>query len=171
MKKNILILCWYVFGLLFAILIGWRMWPRSLSDIIPVDKASIISFSATASIGGIKNGEPHSDIYNMNSDQTDSEVLQEILELLDSSAYRADYRNFLHGYIDSVEADNNYDGRVFFVVLEGGNNKEEYVEIQFLSNSLIVVQQDNDSDLMIYHPTNRNVLDSLISHIQENGTN
>lgn len=62
-----------------------------------------------------------------------------------------------------------HDGRVFSVVLRWGNNIEEYVEIQFLSNSILAVKQESDSEFMIYHPTSRNVLGSLIAHIQENG--
>ena len=49
-----------VVGLLFVALIGWRMWPHSLSDMISVANVSITSFSATASIGGINKGKSYS---------------------------------------------------------------------------------------------------------------
>lgn len=171
MKRKCIKTAIIIFGLLFVTLFGWRMRPHSLSDMISVDKASITSFTASARVGKIKDGESYFSIYDMNSHETNDEILQEILEILDASAYRADYRNLLPWRIDSVGNDKNYDGRVYTVVLGWGNDKEDYVEIQFLSNSIIAVKQESDSEFMIYHPTNRNVLDSLIAHIQENGNN
>ena len=102
MKRKCIKIAIIIFGLLFAALFGWRMWPHSLSDMISVDKVSITSFSATASIGGIKDGNPYSTFYNMNSHQTSDEVRQEILEILDTSSYRADFRNLLPWRIDSA---------------------------------------------------------------------
>lgn len=105
----------------------------------------------------------------MDRHQTNDDVRQELLEILDASAYRAVFRNLLPWRIDRVKADNNYDGLVFTVILGWRNNIEESVEIQFLSNSIIALKQESDSEFMIYHPSNRNVLGDLIEHVQENG--
>lgn len=168
MKRKHLKIAITVFAVLFIVLMGWRIWPCSFSDIISEDKSSIIYCTTAARIGGIKDGEPVSDSYSMNNHETD-ENLKGLLEILDSSAYQPDFRNLLPGSISSVEADKNYDDRNAIVVLGWGNSKEEYVEIQFLSSSIIAVKREGDPGFMIYHPTDRNLLDSLIAYIQENG--
>ena len=50
-----------------------------------------------------------------------------------------------------------------------GNQKDEYVQIQFLSSSIIVVSSGDKTGSRIYHPTNKKTIDQLVEYLQTYG--
>jgi len=71
--------------------------------------------------------------------------------------------------LDHLDSDRNYDGKTISLSLYAGTQQDEYVEIQFLSNSIIAVRGGGKSGLRIYHPTNRETMDKLIECLQTHG--
>ncbi len=150
-------------------LLWWRFWPQSFSDVISVDENSIVSYSVAAMVKHLENGQSHTDTYRIETTELKDNVPNEIMEILSSSDYRQDFRNLLPWDLDYVDADKNYDGRIITVYLYTGNQKDEYIQIQFLSKSIVAVSGGGKSGLRIYHPINREIIDLLTEHLQTNG--
>ncbi len=165
MKKRIwaIILIALVICLLF-----WRFWPQSLSDVISVDKDSVVSYSVAAMVRRFENGQSKSYTYRIENTES-HDTLDEIMEILSSSDYRRDFRNLLPWDLDYVDADKNYDGRIISVYLYTENKQDEYIEIQFLSKSIVAVDRGGKVGFRIYHPTNRETIDLLTQHLIANG--
>lgn len=170
MKKRIgSIITIIVIALLVCLLI-WRFWPCSFSNAIPLDEDSVISFSALARIDRFENGQSYTDTYRIDTQQSQNGSVGEILEILNGSGYQQDYRNLLPWGIDGVSADKNYDGHTILLQFLLGDEKEEYINIQFLSSSIIAVSTGDVSGLRIYHPTNHETMYDLIAYLQTHGT-
>ena len=165
MKKLLIIVAAIVICLL-----TWRFWPQSLPNLISADETSITAFSSTVMVHRIENGQPITDTYSINTEQQSNEP-SEILEILEKSSYRQDFRNLLPWDLNYVDADKNYDGRTAMLEFSVGNQKDEWVEIQFLSSSIIAVSVGGESEFRIYHPTNHVILDELVEYFQIHDAN
>ena len=147
-------------------LLGWRFWPQSASNVMPVSKDNITSFSA---YGLLNNGElGHCDFYSLNSPVPLCDEPEEVLEILFTSKYQQDFRNLLPWGVDGVSADKNYDGNLLGVDLYF-QDKQGYIEFQFLSNSIVVVRTSEQPNMRIYHPTNSTTFDKLVEYLQTHG--
>lgn len=169
MKKRMWIIITLVLVALIISLLIWRFWPQSSSDLISIDPSSISGFSSFVMVQRIENGQPYSDVYRI--DNTEQQLVEpgDILEILAISRYQQDFRNLLPWRADSVGADKNYDGRTAVLVFSVGNEMDKWVQVQFLSSSIIVVSVGNEDGFRIYHPTNREVLDKLVEYFQTYG--
>lgn len=167
MKKRIIAIA--VISIIACLLI-WRFWPCSFSNTISLDKDSVVNFSALARVDRFENGQSYSDTYRIDTQQSPSGSVGEILEILSGSGYQQDFRNLWPWGIDGVSADKNYDGHTILLQFFLGNEKEEYVDIQFLSSSIIAVSTADAPGFRIYHPTNRKTMYELIAYLQTHGT-
>lgn len=169
MKKRL----WLIITILIAVLIVglliWRFWPQPASSIMPVDEDSITSFSSNIKISHIENGQTVTDMYSINKTDFPCPEPGEILEILATSSYRQDFRNLLPWQADYIDADKNYDGRSVLMVFSLGNGKDEWIQVHFLTSTIIVVQEGDEDKLLVYHPTNRETLDELTEYFQTHG--
>lgn len=168
MKKRIGLIIIIVVTVLIICLLTWRFWPQSFSGLISIDENSVTSFSASAMVHRLENGQTHTDIYSIAAEQQGNE-LGDIIEILATSRYQQDFRNLLPWSEDSVGADKNYDGRTVVLVFSVGNQKDEWVQIHYLSSSIIAVSVGGEDGYSIYHPTNHKTLDELVEYFQTHG--
>ena len=150
-------------------LVIWRFWPNSFSNTISVNKNSIDSVSVYAMVNHFGIEQDTIDTYLIGENEQQVNTLEEIIEILATSSYRQDFRNLLLWDLDYVDADKNYDGRTVTVSFYVGNQKNEYVQIQFLSSSIIVVSSGDKTGFRIYHPTNKKTIDQLVEYLQTYG--
>ena len=169
MKKRIGVIIAMIAASLVICLLTWRFWPRSSSKLISVDENSITGFSAAAMVHRLENGQTLIDTYCLDSSEQQSNDLGEIVGILATSSYQQDFRNLLPWDLDYVDSDKNYDGRTVMLVFYMGNQIDEYVQIQFLSSSIIAVFIGGEDGYQIYHPTNSMVIDALVEYLQTNG--
>ena len=168
MKKRIgLIITIIIIALVVGLLI-WRFWPRPSSGLMPVDESSFTGVSAIAMVSGLEDGAFYSHTYRIDSTQQQSNEPGNILEILAASHYRPDFRNLLPWDLDTLSSGKNYDGRTVSLVFST-KDQETIVYIRFLSSSLISVQIGDQSGFRIYHPTNRNTIDTLVEYLQTVG--
>lgn len=158
-----------IVALLVIGLLIWRVWPNSPSSIIPVEKNTITSFSSNVMINRIENGQTVTDVYSIHKSEAPFEDPERILEILETSSYQQDLRNLLPWSVDSVGADKSYDGRNAVLVFSMGNQKDEWVEINYLSSGIIVVFVGGEDGCRIYHPTNEKTFDDLIKYYETYG--
>ena len=71
---------------------------------------------------------------------------------------------------DSIDSDKSYDGRSAVLVFSTEDQTDEWLEIYYLSNSIMTVSVGGKNKLTIYHPTNRKTFDELIEYIKSHST-
>ena len=169
MKKRIRMFIMIILIALAVYLVLWRFWPNSLSNMISVNENAIDSVSAHAMVNHFGIGEDTIDTYLIGANEQQVNTLDEIIEILDISSYRQDFRNLIRWDLDYVDADKNHDGRTVTVSFYVGNKKDEYVQIQFLSSSIIAVSSDDKTGFRVYHPTNKKTIDQLVEYLQTYG--
>lgn len=166
MKKRLGLVITIIIAALIIGLLVWRLWPQSSFGLISVNESTVTSFSAYGMFQDFEKG--HCDLYSINSPEPLSNEPEEILEILATSKYQQDFRNLLPWGVDGVSADKNYDGNMVTLSLYF-QDKEEYIEFQFLSNSLVVVRTPKQFNMRIYHPTNSITLDKLVEYLKNHG--
>lgn len=166
-KKKIIV---FIIVILVVFFGGWRMWPYSFTEVISTEKDSISSLACNATISGVNDdGKPFIDSYALQTLSEEDEHFHAIIDILNSTEYRQDFRNLLPWAVTSVDSGGNYDGRSVNVLFTWENTENENCYLSFQSNSIIVVGFDDDG-LQIYHPIKRDVLNKLMDYIQAHGT-
>lgn len=154
---------------LIIALLAWRFWPHSLSSVICVEKSSVTSIACSVSVFDIKNGMPYSNSYTLNELSSQDDVFEEIMEILDSSNYRQDFRNLLPWSINSGGSDDANNVLIANAVFVWGSGESESCFISMYSESMIAVSSGTEPGIKVYHPTNRKMLDTLAEYLQIRG--
>ena len=152
-------------------LIIWRFWPQSFSRAISVDESAIdrVSVSVHAMVNHFGIESDTIDTYSIDDLNQPINMREEIIDILNTSSYRQDFRNLLLWDLDYVDADKNYDGRTVTVSFFTEKPKDECAQIQFLSSSIIVVSSGDKTGFRVYHPTNPKTIDQLVEYLQMYG--
>lgn len=119
-----------------------------------------------------ENEQSYTDTYYRMEDitQPQNSNPEEIFEILGTSRYQQDFRNLLPGDVDTVHPDKNFDGNMVSLRFFRGNEPDEYVNISFLSNSIITVFVGGESGFHIYHPANHETIYNLVEYLKTHGT-
>ena len=166
MKKRIVVIALIVIA---ASLLIWRLWPYSCARVMPLDDTSAIHLTAFVIVGGIKDGQANNDIYRLEIPSSETATLEDILEMLNASAYRQDYRNLLPRGVDSVDSGGSNDKKSVSLYFDWGTEGDQSVNIHFLSSRVVSVSSSEADGLRIYHPTNRELLYDLAEYVQTHG--
>ena len=150
-------------------LLVWRFWPHSLSSVICVEKSAVTSMACLVSVGGTENGKPYINSYTLSDLSPQDDGFEEIMEILDSSNYRQDFRNLLPWSIDGVRSGKLNSVVVANAVFAWGSGEDESCFMFMRSESMIAVSSGTKSGLKVYHPTNREMLDTLAKYLQTHG--
>ena len=155
-----------------ALIIGllvWRFWSHPLSSIICVEKSSVTSIACSISAGGVEDGMPYINSYTLSELSPQDNGFEEIMEILDSSNYRQDFRNLLPWSINSVGSDDANNVLVGNAVFVWGSGENESCFMSMHSENMIVVSSGTESGLKTYHPTNSEMLGTLAEYLQTHG--
>ena len=154
--------------LLIIALLGWRLWPRPIDKIISTSTDSINSMACSATVSGVEDGDLFMDTYSIQSENLTDADIEALMEILNSTKYRPDLRNLLPWDITSVDSGGTNDGKSANLALVWGKSEAEHCYMMFHSGSVVAVDVGSGGYL-IYHPTERAVLDKLVDYIQEHG--
>ena len=169
-KRNRLIIMIIICALAIGLII-WRFRSQTFSRALSVDESAIdrVSVSVHAMVNHFGIESDTIDTYSIDDLNQPINMLEEIIDILNTSSYRQDFRNLLLWDLDYVDADKNYDGRTVTVSFFTKNPKDECAQIQFLSSSIIVVSSGRKTGFRVYHPTNRKTMDQLLEYVQMHG--
>ena len=146
----------------------WRLLPRSLGGVLSADPGAVTSMAAQAGITHISGGKATTDAYTLDALPPESGHFAAILEILEGTGYRPDFRSLLPWSRTSVGADSRFDGRSATVFLVWGDGWEDTATLYFQTESQVVVSLGTGDGLRIYHPTNPEahaaLADYLIAH-------
>ena len=163
MKKRYIALI--VFAVLVAALIVWRLWPQSLSSILPDDANNFSNVYAATEETVFESGYPNFLHYRLEDGE---QAAKEILDILNTSDYRPDFRNLLPWSDGSMKSGNDYDGRsatVHFYIVQDQTPRSLY--IQFMGRSQVSISTEDSWG--VYHATNPETLTALVEYIQTHG--
>ncbi|BAK97403.1 hypothetical protein OBV_02050 [Oscillibacter valericigenes Sjm18-20] len=164
--KRVLIV---IFVITTILLLGWRLWPRSLYDIFRIEEGSISSLSVSVTEYGVKNGDAFMNQYLLSALSSDSNDFSAILSILENSQYRSDFRNLSPWDIDSVESGSGYIHYSAIITLCWSNTKIGGGDLLFLNDKKVAVGLDAKNGYLIFRPANRKTLENLAAYLMEHG--
>ena len=155
-------------AVLAAGLMTWRLWPRSLSQVLGAEPRQVRSMACSASVSGVSEGEAVIDsdlLQDLSPEQAD---FQAVMEILDGTGYRPDFRNLLPWPVHRVEAEGSCQSAS--VTLAWGSGTAESASITLQSDRQAVVSPGGaEEGLLIFHPTDRGTLNELTAYLQAHG--
>ena len=155
-------------AVLAAGLMTWRLWPRSLSQVLGAEPRQVRSMACSASVSGVSEGEAVIDsdlLQDLSPEQAD---FQAVMEILDGTGYRPDFRNLLPWPVCNVGAEGSYQSAS--VTLAWGSGAAESASITLQSDRQAVVSPGGaEEGLLIFHPTDRGTLNELTAYLQAHG--
>lgn len=155
-------------AVLAAGLMTWRLWPRSLSQVLGAEPRQVRSMACSASVSGVSEGEAVIDsdlLQDLSPEQAD---FQAVMEILDGTGYRPDFRNLLPWPVCNVGAEGSHQSAS--VTLAWGSGAAESASITLQSDRQAVVSPGGaEEGLLIFHPTDRETLDELTAYLQAHG--
>ena len=147
---------------------AWRLLPHSFSDILSVDESAVISLACTATISGLDEaGTACIDTYALQALPDGSKDFTAIIEILNQSEYRQSFQNVLPWAITSVSSGGSSMQATIF--LTWGNTEKEACLLAFPGDGKVVVSLRKSNTLLVYHATDRSMVERLVAYVQENG--
>ena len=147
----------------------WRFLPRSLGDVLNGDPGAAANMAAQVAVTGISGGKAATDTYTLEALSPDSEHFAAILEILEGTNYRPDFRNLLPWPRNSVEADSRFDGRSVTIFLVWRDGWEDTCTLSFQTESQAVVSLGTEDGFRIYHPTDPEAHAALADYLEVYG--
>ena len=166
MKKRYIVLS--VIVLLIVGLLTWRLWPQTLSGLLPDDAYDFTDVYAGVMISVFENGSADIVRYLLESENQDSSIAADLLDILKTSEYRPDLRNLTPWTLGVLHSDGSYDGRslvLSFYLLE----EQTYRDFSITFSGPNQVMISSERAYGIYHATNPETLDALVEYIQTHG--
>lgn len=163
-KKCILLLL----AILLLSLLVWRLTPHTFEQMTASNLNDITSLAGAATFLGVRDGTTYAESYTLQNVSPEDTAFEPILILLNSTRYRADFRNLLPWNIDAVGSDRYFDGRSVAIMLVWGPSENECCSLT-LSGRQIVVSRPHHDGFLIYHPEDPKLLNWLSIYIADNG--
>ena len=163
-KKCILLLL----AILLLCLLAWRLTPHTFEEMTASDRGEITSLAGAATFLGVRDGTTYAESYTLQNVSPEDTAFEPILILLNSTRYRADFRNLLPWPIEAVSAGRAYDGRGVSLMLVWGPSEDECCSLS-LSGRQIVVSRPHHDGFLIYHPEDPKLLNWLAIYLENNG--
>ena len=158
-----------IFALLFLIVLCagvWRLRPHSFADIISVDESAIISLACTANISGLNHDSTtFIDNYELQALTDDNKDFIAIFDILNQSKYQQNFQNLLPWAITSVSSSGSSMKANIF--LAWGNAEKETCFLTVTSDGKVVVSLGESNGLLVYHATDRSMLNQLVNYVQK----
>ncbi len=154
-------------GLLAAGLLTWRLWPRNLSQVLGAEPWQVRSMACSASVSGVSEGEAVIDSYILQDLSPEQADFQAVMEILDSTGYRPDFRNLLPWPVNRVGAEGSRQSAS--VTLAWGSGAAESAAVTLQSDRQTMISPDGAERLLIFHPTDRGTLNELTAYLQAHG--
>lgn len=169
MKTHALKLSLLAFLVLAAALLLYHR-PVSFWTMTGTDPASIHSLSAHAVSGGVSNGVPYHDSYQLEATPAEDERVMEFFDLMAGSSYVPSLRNLLPWPIDSVSGGDKMSGNyTVHAAFTWGEEGEHFVTLSYLGAKKLALSLHNEPGYLVYYPTDREMVNRLGDFLKEHG--
>ena len=147
----------------------WRLLPRSLADVMGQAPGAVTSMAAQVTVTGVADGKSVSEAFTLDALPPESGHFATILEILEGTGYRPDFRSLLPWPRTRSGADSRFDGRSVSVLLLWGDGREDACTLYFQTESQVTVSLGTEEGFRVYHPTDRTVQDALADYLIAHG--
>lgn len=163
MRRRKMIL-WGAVAFLAVALIAWRLWPLPLGRLLSARAEEVTEASCYLSVSQYEEGLPNFLSYELTA--REPEEIQALLEILDASRYRADFRNLFPWTWGSLQSGRDYDGRVLELTLFFGDRSGQDLKYDFLTCFGSDTMRLGDWRI---HPTDKEMFGRLADYVQTHG--
>ncbi len=153
-----------------ACIIGLLRSPKSLEKILPKLSQATAEYEMHVSLAtyGIEEGEPYIDFYNMSNVSVNSEAYNEIMQIIESSEYRNDLKNYLPW--DTESETNEPETDAFYVYLSLLDQSGDGFSMMFEDDELTISENNSNGKDKVYNMTEVHIFTELVEYVKENGT-
>ena len=148
-------------------LLAWRLWPHSLKDILPVKEVEFTSISIDVSEFSTST-DSLIDNYSLDIVSPEDKSYDSVISILLSTKFRSDFRNLLPWDILTVDSGGKNITHSAIITLTWGNTNNE-VHITFHGDRIVSLDIGGNTGFLVYHPTNKTVLNQLVTYTVQNG--
>ena len=160
-KKKALVI---MLALIAAALSVWRIWPHTLREIIGASDEPLDSIIIHVTEKDVVDGRAKVNAYQLEISPSDSEVYNHIVSLLEGTKYQKGFRNLLPLANNAIDS-----GSHFGMLSITGADFDASCYVSYYQNQAKLFYVGSDSGFLVYHPTNRTVLNQLLTYTMEHG--
>ena len=150
--------------LIVAAVLVWRIWPHSLREIIGANDEPFDGIIIHVSEKGVVDGRVKVDAYQLEISPSDSEAYNYVVSLLEGTKYQKGFRNLLPQDSNAINS-----GSHLGMLSITGADCDASCYISYYDGQAELFYIGADSRFLVYHPTNRTVLNQLLTYTQEYG--
>ncbi len=163
-RKTGILLCGIAAVLLIAGLLVWRLVPRTLKTVLPVD-TDTVSASFTIIDSHTENGETRNESWTINSVKPGNAGYDAVVKLLDSTKYSPSMWNLTPW--SKMPVQNLVSGELNLLICNFAWGKEGKNEVLIFRKTDEGVLVETRSD--VYYLSNPEVMDELTAYIRTHG--
>ena len=160
-KKKVIIIA---LAIIVTALLVWRIWPHSLREIIGANDGPFDGIIIHVSEKGVVDGRAKADAYQLEISPSDSEAYNYVVSLLEGTKYQNGFRNLLPQDSNAINS-----GSHLGMLSITGADCDASCYVSYYDGQAELFYIGADSGFLIYHPTNRTVLNQLLTYTQEHG--
>ena len=160
-KKKALVI---MLALIAAALSVWRIWPHTLREIIGASDEPLDSIIIHVTEKDVVDGRAKVDAYQLDISPSNSEAYNYVVSLLEGTKYQKGFRNLLPLANNAIDS-----GSHFGMLSITGADFDASCYVSYYQNQAKLFYVGSDSGFLVYHPTNRTVLDQLLVYTMEHG--
>ena len=160
-KKKALVI---MLALIAATLSVWRIWPHTLREIIGASDEPLDSIIIHVTEKDVVDGRATVDAYQLDISPSNSENYNYVVSLLEGTKYQKGFRNLLPMANNAIDS-----GSHFGMLSITGADFDASCYVSYYQNQAKLFYVGSDSGFLVYHPTNRTVLNQLLTYTMEHG--
>lgn len=160
-KKKALVI---MLALIAATLSVWRIWPHTLREIIGASDEPLDSIIIHVTEKDVVDGRAKVDAYQLEISPSNREAYNYVVSLLEGTKYQKGFRNLLPMANNAIDS-----GSHFGMLSITGADFDASCYVSYYQNQAKLFYVGSDSGFLVYHPTNRTVLNQLLTYTMEHG--
>ena len=160
-KKKALVI---MLALIAAASSVWRIWPHTFREIIGASDEPLDSIIIHVTEKDVVDGRAKVDAYQLEISPSNSEAYNYVVSLLEGTKYQKGFRNLLPLANNAIDS-----GSHFGMLSITGADFDASCYVSYYQNQAELFYVGSDSGFLVYHPTNRTVLDQLLVYTMEHG--
>lgn len=160
-KKKALVI---MLALIAATLSVWRICPHTLREIIGASDEPLDSIIIHVTEKYVVDGRAKVDAYQLDISPSNSENYNYVVSLLEGTKYQKGFRNLLPLANNAIDS-----GSHFGMLSITGADFDASCYVSYYQNQAKLFYVGSDSGFLVYHPTNRTVLNQLLTYTMEHG--
>ncbi len=152
-----------------AIVIGFLRSPKPLQEILPGFSKETGEYEMFVSLAmsRIEDGTPYIDFYNMNNVSQNSEEYEKIMQIIESSEYRNDLKNYLPWETETKTNESETD--VFYIYVSFVDQSGNGFCMMFVDDEMLLSENNSDSKDKVYNVTEVKIFTELVEYVKEKG--